>query len=241
MDKKIPRHIAIIMDGNGRWARRRGLPRSAGHKAGIKSVRVVIGACRELGIKVLTLYAFSIENWKRPKKEIDLLMNYLKDFLEKEREVLNRNDIRLMAIGRLEGLPESVRQRLKETVEATKANRGLILNLALNYGGRQEIIDATRRIVEDIREGRQTTSRIDEEVFSKYLYTADLPDPDLLIRTSGELRVSNFLLWQISYTEVYITSKHWPDFRKRDLMKAIGEYAKRGRRFGGLTETKNHK
>ncbi len=222
------------MDGNGRWAQRRGLPRWAGHKAGTKSVRVVVEACRELGIEVLTLYAFSIENWKRPKKEVNLLMNHLKEFLEKEKDALNRNDIRLTAIGRLEELPESVRQKLEETIEATKANRGLILNLALSYGGRQEIVDATRRIAEDIVKRRQSPSQIDEQIFSKYLYTADLPDPDLLIRTSGELRVSNFLLWQISYTEVYITPKHWPDFRKRDLIKAIGEYGKRQRRFGGL-------
>lgn len=234
MKRKLPRHIAIIMDGNGRWARKRGLPRLAGHRAGIKSVRAVVEACVELGIEVLTLYAFSVENWKRPKMEINFLMRNLGEFLVKERDELNRNDIRLMAIGRLEALPYPVRGALYETIEATKANSGLILNLALNYGGRQELIDATKRIIEDTKKSGYSSSSIDENFFARYLYTAGLPDPDLLIRTSGEQRISNFLLWQMSYAEIYVTPKLWPDFRKRDLVDAIDEYNKRERRFGGL-------
>ncbi len=224
------------MDGNGRWAKRRGLPRLVGHRAGIKAVEAVVKACVELGIKALTIYAFSTENWKRPKREVKFLMKNLSEYLRKERDEFNRNNTRLIAIGRLEGLPSSVRRELYETMEATKANSGLIFCLALNYGGRQEIVDAARRIAEAIKDKGYKSNWIDEESFAKYLYTAGLPDPDLLIRTSGEQRVSNFLLWQISYTEIYITRTLWPDFRKRDLVKAIDEYGKRERRFGGLGE-----
>lgn len=232
---KIPTHIAIIMDGNGRWARRRGLPRSAGHKAGIETVREIVRASKDLGIKVLTVYAFSTENWTRPKREVSFLMRYLENFLTKYRDELNQNDIKFMAIGRIaQPLPLSIRQKLMETMEATKTNSSLVFNLALNYGGRQEIVDATKGIVEAVKLGRENPSRIDEAVFSRYLYTADLPDPDLLIRTSGEFRVSNFLLWQISYSEIYITPRLWPDFKKQDLVKAIEEYSKRERRYGEI-------
>lgn len=232
----LPRHIAIIMDGNGRWAKRRGLPRLAGHRAGIKAVDAVVKACVELGIKALTIYAFSTENWKRPEREVKFLMKNLSEYLRKEKDEFNRNNIRLTAIGRLEELPSSVRRELYETMEATKANSGLIFCLALNYGGRQEIVDAARRIADAIKDKGHKSNWIDEESFAKYLYTAGLPDPDLLIRTSGEQRVSNFLLWQISYTEIYITRTLWPDFRKRDLVKAIDEYGKRERRFGGRSD-----
>lgn len=232
---KIPKHVAIIMDGNGRWAKKRGLPRSAGHKAGIETVREIVKASKDLGIKVLTVYAFSIENWTRPKREVSFLMRYLENFLTKYTDELNQNDVRFMAIGRIaQPLPLSTRQKLMETMEATKANSSLVFNLALNYGGRQEIVDATKGIVEAVKVGIENPSMIDETVFSKYLYTADLPDPDLLIRTSGELRISNFLLWQISYSEIYITPRLWPDFKKRDLVEAIEEYSKRERRFGDI-------
>ena len=229
----LPRHIAIIMDGNGRWAKMRGLPRVMGHKVGIESVRVIVKECARLNVEVLTLYAFSAENWKRPRKEVETLMRFLHKFLQKEIDELNSNNIRLNAIGRWQELPPFVRDRLMETIARLKDNTGLILNLALNYGGRSEIVDGIKGIVRDIREGRVDEEDINEEMFCKYLYTANLPDPDLLIRTSGEMRVSNFLLYQISYSEIYVTSKLWPDFRKEDLDKAIMDYQKRIRRYGG--------
>lgn len=233
----LPKHIAIIMDGNGRWAKKRGLPRTMGHRAGIKAVRRVVEACVELKIPVLTLYAFSVENWRRPKMEINTLMHLLSEFLEKEIDEMNEHHIRFTAIGRLEGLPDFVQERLKRTIRATSQNKGLVLNLALNYGGRSEIVDATRKIASQVKEGSLSPDDIDEESFSKFLYTHALPDPDLLIRTSGEMRVSNFLLWQISYCEIVVTKKLWPDFVKEDLEKAIEEFQNRERRFGATNPT----
>ena len=222
------------MDGNGRWARRRGFPRTLGHRAGIKSVRRIVEACVELKISVLTLYAFSVENWKRPKREIDTLMRLLSEFLEKEIDEMNENNIRFTAIGRTDELPDFVQKRLERTIEATAKNRGLVLNLALNYGGRTEIVDAVRKIVSEAKGDSLKPEDISETTFSRYLYTHALPDPDLLIRTSGEMRLSNFLLWQLSYAEIYITKKYWPDFKKTDFLKALKEYARRERRFGGV-------
>ena len=229
---KLPQHIAIIMDGNGRWAKKRGLPRTAGHKAGIEVVKKTIEICNEAGIKILTVYAFSTENWKRPKKEIKFLMHYLKDFLVKYRDRLNKNNIRLNAIGQTERLPASVRKELDKTIRLTKNNQGLRFNLALSYGGRTEIIEAIKRLIKEFQDKKYNPEQIKEDLFARYLYTKDLPDPDLLIRTGGEVRISNFLLWQISYTEMYFTDKFWPDFEKQDLMQAIAEYDRRTRRFG---------
>ena len=228
----LPRHIAIIMDGNGRWARMRGLDRIEGHKAGRESVRDIVRACGELGIEVLTLYAFSVENWRRPRREVWALMRLLRDALYEEIEELDRNNVRLMAIGRLDGLPKASREALFWAMKRTEDNTGLVLNLALNYGGRVEIVDAVRRILE---EGYKPED-VDEAVFSAHLYTAGLPDPDLLIRTSGELRVSNFLLWQMAYTEIWVTDVLWPDFRREHLYQAIEAYQQRERRFGMTSE-----
>jgi len=230
----LPQHIAIIMDGNGRWAKKRGLPRAIGHKAGIERVRKTIEICNEAGIKILTIYAFSTENWKRPKKEIKFLMNYLKIFLVKYRDEFNKNNIRLSAIGQTERLPASVRKELDETIRLTKNNQGLRFNLALSYGGRTEIIEAVKRLIKEFQDKKYSPEQIKEGLFARYLYTKDLPDPDLLIRTGGEVRISNFLLWQISYTEMYFTDKLWPDFGKQDLMQAIAEYGRRTRRFGDV-------
>ena len=231
--KKIPQHVAIIMDGNGRWANARGLPRIAGHRAGAKTVREMVEAAGKLGIKVLTLYTFSTENWKRPQHEISALFKLLGDYLDKEKERLVKNNIKFSVIGDIAALPLNVRDKLNSAIDATKKNTGLTLNLALNYGSRLEIINAIRNIAKDVKEGSLNIDKIDEKLFSDYLYTKDLPDPDLLIRTSGEYRVSNFMLWQISYAELYITKKLWPDFNKSDLKKAILEYERRERRFGG--------
>jgi undecaprenyl diphosphate synthase len=230
----IPRHIAIIMDGNGRWARRRGLPRVMGHRRGVKTAQKIVQACVELKIEVLTLYTFSSDNWRRPKEEVDFLLNMLKEFLKKEASNISEHNIRFQIIGRINELPASVRKELLNIVDNTKNNSGLILNLALNYGGRVEIVDAVRKIAEAIVRGELLPEDIDEVRFNKYLYMPGLPDPDLLIRTGGEFRVSNFLLWQISYTEVYISTKLWPDFTRRDLELAIGSFKKRERRFGGI-------
>ena len=228
----IPQHVAIIMDGNGRWARSRGLPKIAGHRAGVKAAREVMEAARELGIKVLTLYTFSAENWARPKREVNGLFGLLKEYLDKEEDKFNKNNVRFCVIGRAEDLPAPIRARLEKLVKSTYGNTGMTLNLALNYGSRNEMIDAFRAMARDIRDGRLGVDDIDEKRLSGYLYTKDLPDPDLLIRTSGEYRVSNFLLWQISYSELYFTKKLWPDFGKNDLKKAMHEYARRQRRFG---------
>lgn len=232
MTDNIPQHVAIIMDGNGRWARSHRLPKLAGHRAGVKAAEEIVRAAGELGIKVLTLYTFSTENWKRPKREINALFALLENYLDKEEEKLNKNNIRFSIIGDIAGLPESVQKKLRRVIRSTRNNTGLILNLALNYGSRLEIITAVQRISTDVLEGRLSPDDIDEGRFSGYLYTKDLPDPDLLIRTSGEYRVSNFLLWQISYSELYITNKLWPDFKKEDLEEAIMDYGKRERRFG---------
>ncbi len=234
--QRLPVHIAIIMDGNGRWANRRRLPRVAGHKAGIEPVRVTVETCARLGIKVLTLYAFSIENWKRPRAEVDTLWRLLRYYLRQELPNLLKNDIRLSAIGRVEQLPAHVREGLAAAVEATSGNRGLQVNLAINYGGRAELVDAVNAIVEQARrEGRLEDLRVDEEAISRRLYTGRQPDPDLLIRTSGEMRISNFLLWQIAYAELYVTDTYWPDFRRIHLLHAILDYQRRDRRFGGLS------
>lgn len=234
MDKKnIPAHVAIIMDGNGRWAKSRGLPRIMGHRAGAKSVQAVIEAAMELGVKILTLYTFSTENWKRPKEEVDALFKLLEEYIERESDRLNKNNIRLSVIGDIEKLPDSVRGKIKSAVNMTKNNTALTLNLALNYGSRIEILSAVKSIAVDFKEGKIRSDSIDEKLFSTYLYTKDLPDPDLLIRTSGEFRISNFLLWQLSYAEIFVTKKLWPDFKKKDFKDAITEYLKRERRFGG--------
>ncbi len=231
---QLPRHIAVIMDGNGRWARARGLSRLEGHRAGAEAVRRVTVAAAEIGLEYLTLYAFSVENWRRPKREIQGLMRYLKEYLKSELPLMRENNIRLRAIGRIGEFPVSVQKALARTVSATAGHTGLTLTLALNYGGRSEIADGVRRIAQAAREGEVDPETIDEKLISRYLYAPDLPDPDLLIRTSGEMRISNFLLWQISYTEFWVTEKCWPDFDKGMLLQAISDYQGRERRFGGL-------
>ncbi len=234
---RLPEHIAIIMDGNGRWANRRSLPRVAGHKAGIGPVRSTVESCARLGIKVLTLYAFSVENWKRPRAEVETLWRLLRFYLRRELPELMKNDIRLEAIGRLEALPAGhpCAQELEAVVAATSLNRGLLVNLAINYGGRAELTDAVNAILDSARRnGELSGLRIDEEMISANLYTSNTPDPDLLIRTSGEMRISNFLLWQIAYAELYITETLWPDFGRTDLLKAVLDFQTRDRRFGGL-------
>jgi undecaprenyl diphosphate synthase len=233
---RLPAHIAIIMDGNGRWAARRRLPRVAGHKAGVGPVRSTVETCARLGIRVLTLYAFSVENWKRPRAEVETLWRLLRFYLRKELPELQKNDIRLQAIGRLDALPPDVRRELDAVVDATAANRGLLVNLAINYGGRTEIVDAVNSIIDRARaEGRLSSLRVDEDLISAHLYTALSPHPDLLIRTSGEMRLSNFLLWQIAYAELYVTDTLWPDFSRAHLLTAVLEYQKRDRRYGGLS------
>ncbi|HEY1494985.1 MAG TPA: isoprenyl transferase [Candidatus Solibacter sp.] len=234
--QRLPAHIAIIMDGNGRWARKRNLPRAAGHKAGVEAVRITVETCTRLGIQALTLYAFSVENWKRPRAEVDTLWRLLRVYLRRELPEILGNGIRFTCMGRLDGLPPQVRQELQNAIDATAHNNGMRLNVAINYSGRAELVDAINAIVEDARlEGRLRDLRIDEGAIASRLYTADLPDPDLLIRTSGEMRISNFLLWQIAYAELYVTGTLWPDFRRADLMHAILDYQKRDRRFGGLS------
>ncbi len=232
--ERRPRHVAIIMDGNGRWARERGLPRRRGHEEGAKSVRVVLEACQELDIEQLTLYAFSSENWKRPEAEIQYLMSLLVRYLRGERKRLMKNGVRLRVIGRREGLSQQVLDEIDKVTELTADNTRGTLCLAINYGARQEIADAARALAKDAAAGRLAPDEIDEKVFGQYLYTADMPEPDLLIRTANEMRVSNFLLWQISYAELYVTPVYWPDFRKPQLVEAVAEFASRERRFGGL-------
>ena len=235
LDKnKIPKHIAIIMDGNGRWAKARSLPRTEGHREGVKRVKEIVKAAQELGVKVITFFAFSSENWSRPKKEIDLLMRYLNNFLVREIKEMDKNNIRFLSIGRDEPLPLSVQKKIKEAQAKTKDNTGLTVVLALNYGARQEIVDAAKKFCKDVMDSKADLNDLGEEGFSRYLYTDKLPDPDLLIRTSGQLRVSNFLLWQLSYAELYFPKKFWPDFRADDLREAIEEYQSRDRRFGGI-------
>jgi undecaprenyl diphosphate synthase len=231
---RLPRHIAVIMDGNGRWAKRRLLPRVAGHQAGIDSVREIIESSCRLGIEALTLYAFSVENWKRPRAEVDTLWSLLERYLREELNQLKNNNIRFQVIGRIEQLPASVQATLDYAIVETAANSGLRLTVALNYGGRTEIVDAINSLLAQARQSGADL-RVDETTFGEYLSTAGLPDPDLLIRTSGEVRVSNFLLWQIAYTEIWVTEKYWPDFRNEDLLEAILDFQKRERRFGGLS------
>jgi undecaprenyl diphosphate synthase len=234
--EKLPHHIAIIMDGNGRWAKKKNLNRISGHMKGVESVREVVTACRELGIKVLTLYAFSIENWRRPKDEVRALMALLKEYLLKERGEMLKNNIRLSVIGRVEDLPADVQNTLLETIKITEACDGMILNLALSYGGRAEILHAVQDILFDFQKGKIKAEEITPQRFSQYLWSREIPDPDLLIRTSGEFRISNFLLWQIAYTELYVTETLWPDFDRQELLKAIVDYQSRERRFGMTSE-----
>lgn len=238
---RLPTHIAIIMDGNGRWANRRSLPRVAGHRAGVGPVRSTVETCARLGIKVLTLYAFSVENWKRPRAEVETLWRLLRFYLRKELPELQRNNIRLQAIGRVDALPSQVRAELEDVVQATSHNHGLTVNLAINYSGRSEIVDAVNAMIETARlKNRLENLHVDEEMLAANLYTASSPDPDLLIRTSGEMRISNFLLWQIAYAELYVTETLWPDFNRTELLKAILDYQKRDRRYGGLSAEKSN-
>jgi len=232
--ENLPAHVAIIMDGNGRWAKQRHLPRVEGHRMGVESVRTIVRACGEFGVKYLTLYAFSVENWNRPKDEVDTLMKYLARYLKNEIGELNRNNVRLEAIGQIYRLPEFVQEQLAKTRAALAKNNGLTLILALSYGGRTELVEATRAIAQQVKEGRIDPAEITEQTISQNLYTRHWADPDLLIRTSGEMRVSNFLLWQISYAELVVTPTLWPDFRRPQLLQALEEYAQRHRRFGGV-------
>jgi undecaprenyl diphosphate synthase len=232
--KRLPRHIAVIMDGNGRWARARHLPRVEGHRAGIASVREIVETSARLELGVMTLYAFSVENWKRPRVEVATLMMLLKEYLRKELQTLMENNIRFMPIGRVDGLDPSVQRELRYAQEKTAENTGLLFQIALNYGGRAEIVDTCNRIMATLREKEMTDAVIDEAFFADHLYTANVDDPDLLIRTSGELRVSNFLLWQIAYAEIHVTKVLWPDFRRRHLFEAILDFQSRDRRFGGV-------
>jgi undecaprenyl diphosphate synthase len=232
---RIPRHVAIIMDGNGRWASRRGLPRIAGHRAGVNPVRDCVETCAQMGVEALTLYAFSVENWKRPRAEVDTLWRLLRFYLRRELPELDKNNVMLRVLGRLDALPAKVRDEIDYAQERTRRNRGMRLNLAINYSGRAEILDAVNAALDQARlAGKLDTFRLDEESISSNLYTSDLPDPDLLIRTSGEMRVSNFLLWQIAYAELYVTDTLWPDFNRLELMRAFLDFQKRERRFGGL-------
>jgi undecaprenyl diphosphate synthase len=232
---QLPRHLAVIMDGNGRWAQRRHLPRIAGHKAGTEAARTTIETCARLKIDALTLYAFSVENWRRPKTEIDFLMQLLREYLRQEMPLIQRNNIRMKFLGRADDLPEAVQRDTSEAERETAKNTGTVLCVALNYGGRAEIVDAVNQILE---EKRPDGTRVTEEEFAQKMYTAGLPDPDLLIRTSGEMRVSNFLLWQIAYAEIYVTETLWPDFNRARLLEAFVDYQKRERRYGGIGEGK---
>jgi undecaprenyl diphosphate synthase len=234
--KRLPRHIAVIMDGNGRWAKSRNLPRVEGHRAGIASVREIVETAARLELPVITLYAFSVENWKRPRYEVATLMLLLKEYLRKELATLMDNNIRFVPIGRVDGLDETVQRELRYAQEQTSRNTGLLFQIALNYGGRAEIVDTVNRIMTLLREREMTDAVIDEAFFSDHLYTANVDDPDLLIRTSGELRVSNFLLWQIAYAEIHVTKVLWPDFRRRNLFEAIIDFQARDRRYGGVEE-----
>ena len=232
--RTVPRHIAIILDGNGRWAKQRGFARIFGHEKGAEAVRQSVQGCGELGVEFLTLYAFSTENWTRPKTEVAALMTLLQKFLKDTTPELMEKNVRLQAIGRLTELPAACQRQLNESIETTAANTGLTLILALSYSGRVELIDAVQNVVREVQLGHIDPAMIDADMFSRHLYTRCYPDPDLLIRTSGEMRLSNFLLWQLSYTEIYFTKTLWPDFRKEDLLEAVGEYGNRQRRYGSL-------
>lgn len=229
----IPRHIAIIMDGNGRWAKQRNQPTREGHKAGAESIRRAVDSAIELGVEYITLYAFSVDNWKRPKDEVDALMDLMRDFLKREERDIAKKDIRLIVIGRSSGLPKDIVERIDKLMNSTKNNAKLKLVIALNYGARSEIVDGVKKIVQDVKENKISAEDINEESFNNYLYTRDIPDPDLFIRTSGEMRLSNFLLWQLSYTELWVTPVLWPDFNKEHMVQAIDEYNTRQRRYGG--------
>jgi undecaprenyl diphosphate synthase len=230
---RLPKHVAVIMDGNGRWAGLRKLPRVAGHRAGIESVRDIIESSTLLGLQVLTLYAFSVENWKRPRREIRTLMNLLKEYIRLELKNVHRNNIKFQAIGRIQELDEPVRAELQRAMKTTHGNTGMVLNVALNYSGRAELVDTFNRLLRECKRNGHRAP-ISEELISESLYTSGIPDPDLLIRTSGEMRISNFLLWQIAYSEIYITPTFWPDFRRKHLLEAILEYQRRDRRYGGI-------
>ena len=229
-----PHHVAVIMDGNGRWAEERGLPRTRGHAEGVESVRAITRTCARLHLDQLTLYAFSEENWKRPKHEVRLLMRMLRRFLVRERDEIMENAVRLQSIGRLHRLPDDVRAELDKTIELSKDNDGMVLNLALSYGGRQELVDAMRAIAARVQRGELEPDAIDDDLITAHLYQPDMPPPDLLIRTAGEMRVSNFLLWQISYCELFVTPTCWPEFREEELLEAFESFARRKRKFGGL-------
>lgn len=234
--KRVPQHIAFIMDGNGRWAKRRGLARIEGHVRGLNRVKEVIKAAQDAGVKYLTFYAFSSENWKRPAAEVDFLMKACENFIKDELPGLIKGDISLRHIGELDGLPESLQLSITRACELTKNNRKLVIQLAFNYGSRQEIVEAVRKIASDVGAGAFSPDAINEDLISSYLYTGGVPDPDLLVRTSGEMRVSNFLLWQLSYAEFYVIQRCWPDFDRRQFLKAIAEFQKRSRRFGGVND-----
>lgn len=236
----IPAHVAIIMDGNGRWAKSRGLPRTAGHREGIKRVKEVIKAAVGIGVRALTFFAFSTENWSRPKSEVSMLMRYLDNFLEREIAEFDKNNIRLKTVGRGAPVPEELQKKIKKAEDRTKDNSALTVVLALNYGARQELVDAARAISEDVCGGKVKIKDLDENLFANYLYTAGLPDPDLLIRTSGQMRISNFLLWQISYAELYFPKIYWPSFGKKEFEEAIEEYQRRERRFGAIGSAKEN-
>lgn len=233
---RIPQHIAVIMDGNGRWAKKRGMPRSLGHRAGVESLRNIVKLCSELEVKVLTCYAFSTENWKRPRDEVSFLMDLLVEYLEKELEELHQNNVQVRAIGCLDELPVLAQKALDRSFSKTKDNSGLILNLALNYGGRKELTDAVLRIAKQIKNNEIDIENINENLINQNLYTAGLPDPDLLIRPSGDFRISNFLLWQLAYTEFWLSNVMWPDFKRIHLLQAILDYQRRERRFGGINK-----
>ncbi|QDU82053.1 Decaprenyl diphosphate synthase-like protein [Polystyrenella longa] len=231
---KLPQHIAVIMDGNGRWARSRGLPRIEGHRRGVKSVRKIVEECARLGVGYLTLYCFSSENWKRPQHELNLLMSLLKQYVIEERSEIMRQNLSFRTIGRKEGLGEEVLAEVQKTIDYSRDNTGMCLCLALNYGSRGELVDAVQTIAQKVQEGTLNPNEIDEATIADHLYTRGMPDPDLIVRTSGEMRVSNFLLWQLSYAELWVTDKHWPEFRQEELHQALRDYASRDRRFGGL-------
>ncbi|WP_018132527.1 isoprenyl transferase [Effusibacillus pohliae] len=234
MEEGVPYHVAVIMDGNGRWAKKRGLPRIAGHRAGMESVKSITRAADEIGIRILTLYAFSTENWKRPVQEVDFLMRLPQEFLLMELDTLIKKNVRLQILGDVSALPSHTRESVLEAVDKTASNTGMLLNIALNYGSRAELLAAIKQIAADVRSGSLTIDQINEEAVNSRLLTRGIPDPDLLIRTSGELRLSNFLLWQCAYTELWFTDVLWPDFTKEHFYEAIRAYQKRGRRFGGL-------
>jgi len=233
---KIPKHVAFIMDGNGRWAEERGMSRTVGHREGVKRVKEIIRGASNLGIQIVTFFAFSTENWNRPKSEVSVLMRYLDNFLGQEIKVLHKNNMRFTVIGRGDPIPKYLQTKIKQAQEKTKDNTGLRVVLALNYGGRQEIVDAAKKFAQDVLQEKVDLENLDAQEFSRYFYAADIVDPDLLIRTSNEMRISNFLLWQLSYSELYFSHKCWPDFGIEQLKEAIKEYQKRNRRFGGLSE-----